>query len=754
MIGHYSQNNHSSSKYKLLIFIYLFLVSSLFAQDTGVLRGSIIDSTNGEVLPFSNVAINELKIGTTTNSNGYFYLPSIPAKKKYNVTVSFIGYVTKIIPVSISANKSTEIKVKLVPTSILLKPIERIGERIAEKNAPDIGLQRISIKELEILPKGVESDIFRSLQYIPGVQSTGDVSARYYVRGSASNENLVLIDGAAIYNPFHALGIFSVIDPDMINSAEFYKGGFPANYNGRLSSVLNIITKDGNKNNFDAKASASFISGKVLAEGPIPYGSFMITGRKSFSTEILKKFLNNENVPIDFFDLSYKLNYANPNFVEGSKFVVEGFSSGDKLVSSSPLVEDIKWNNNLFGFKWSQITDSPLFFNIDFHWSEFDGDVNPKLSSAKPKSNTVNDLTFNSSFIYVYNSKDELNVGLDVKDLDTKLFLENSLGASADLGSHGTDISFYTLYKYQRFENFGANIGTTIDLTGLSQAPGSSLRFAPRVNLTYRLLPEVSLKAAWGIYTQQITTLSDENEVISLFEPWIINPPYIKPSSAIHYTIGMKTDFTQNLSLDIQGYYKVLQNIPTLNDAKFLPGQPDLVPASGESYGWEFQLNYSPNLFKFTGAYTLSWAYKTIDNWVYYPRYDIRNAVNLIVSADIGNGWEATATWVYNSGIPYTQNMGYYNKFYFSDFYSYWSILDGYIPFAILADKDLGRLPEYHRLDLSVSKSFSVWNHQWSLDLSIINVYNRKNIFYFKRDTGERVNMLPFLPTATLNIEI
>ena len=383
MIKYYFKNNHPSYIYICIIFINLLLNSSLPAQDKGILRGSIIDSTNGEVLPFSNVLINELKIGTTSNSNGYFYIPAIPAKKKYNVTVSFIGYITKTIQVSISANKTTDIKVKLAPTSILLNPVERIGEKIIEKNTPDIGLQRISEKELEILPNGVESDIFRSLQFIPGVQSTSDISARYYVRGGDSNENLVLLDGTIIYNPFHAFGIFSVIDPDMINSAEFYKGGFPANYNGRLSSVLNIITKDGNKNNFDAKAGASFLTGKLLVEGPIPYGSFMVTGRKSFSTEILQKFLNNEDVPINFYDFSYKLNYANPNFIKGSKFVIEGFSSGDNILSSNPLTENITWRNNLFTFKWSQITDSPLFYNIDFHYSEFDGDVESKIERCK-----------------------------------------------------------------------------------------------------------------------------------------------------------------------------------------------------------------------------------------------------------------------------------------------------------------------------------------------------------------------------------
>jgi hypothetical protein len=738
----------------IFIFISLILTNCLYSQGKGILRGSIIDSTNGEALPFSNIVINELKIGASANSNGYFYLPSIPANKGYDVIVSFVGYTTKIIRVIISANSTTAIKVELAPTSILLKPVERIGERITEKNTPDIGLQRISEKELEILPNGVESDIFRSLQYIPGVQSTSDISARYYVRGSDSNENLVLLDGTTIYNPFHAFGIFSVIDPDMINSAEFYKGGFPANYNGRLSSVMNIITKDGNKNNFDAKASASFLSGKILVEGPIPYGSFIVTGRKSFSTEILQQFLNNEDVPINFYDLSYKLNYANPNFIKGSKIVIEGFSSGDKIASDNPLTQNIDWNNNLFAFKWSQITDSPLFFNIDLHWSEFDGEVDPKLSSAKPESNKVNDLTFNSSFIYVYDTKDEMDVGMDAKALDTKLYLENSLGAVSNIGSNGADMSIYALYKFQRFENFGANIGTYLDLTGLSQAEGSSMQLSPRVNLTYRLLPEVSLKAAWGIYTQQVTTLSDPNEVISLFDPWIITPPYLKPSSAIHYTIGMKTEFTPNLSLDIQGYYKILHNIPILNEDKFTSSDPDLLPGSNESYGWEFQFIYALDIIKFTASYTLGWSYNTLNNWVYYPGYDVRNALNLILNADLGKKWETTIIWVYDSGLPFTQNMGYYDKFYFDNLFSDWSIYTGYLPIQILADQNLARLPDYHRLDFSITKKFTIWDFACGFDFSIINVYNRKNIFYFNRQTGQRVNMLPFLPTATLDIEI
>ena len=739
----------------LLSFFFLGIFSGAsLAQEKGTLRGVVVDSTNGEALPFGNVVIQELKTGAPTNSNGYFLIPSIPAKKTYTIIISFVGYSTKTEKVYISPNKITDIKIGLVPTNIMMQPVEKVGERTIEKNATDLGLQRISMRSVEMQPKGVESDIFRSLQYIPGVQSTGDVSARYYVRGSPSHENFVLLNGVTIYNPFHAFGIFSVIDPDMINSVEFYKGGFPAEYGGRLSSVLNIITKDGNKNRFSAKASSSFITGKALVEGPIPYGSFIVTGRKSYSTEILRKFLNNQDAPIDFYDASFKLNYSNPNFIKGSKFIVDGFSSGDKLISGNPLVEDLKWSNNILGMRWFQVTDSPIFFDLGLSMSNFDGEVIPKLSSAKPKTNNVSDLTFNMNFTYIYDSKDELHVGLDVKDLDTKLLLQNSLGATSDIGSHGTNIDVFAYYKFLRYSNFGANVGTRVELIGLSQAPGSSFLLSPRVSFTYNLSPFITLKAAWGIYNQQITTLSDENEVISLFEPWIITPSYLKPSTATHYTTGAKIDFTDFLSLDVQTYYKVMQNIPTLNDQKILDSEPDLVSASGVSYGWEFQLKYEKDPLNITASYSLSWAYKDVNGWVYYPRYDVRNSFNIMLDYNFGGGWQASAVWIFNSGLPFTQNMGYYNKFYFDDFYSNWQIYEGYSPYAILSDKNLGRLPDYHRLDLSLSKHFEISPLKFSVDISVLNVYNRKNIFYFKRDTGERVNMLPFLPTATLKIEL
>ncbi len=752
--------NDFSLRTKLLYIIFIILIffisltSKSQAQNTGTLRGVLVDSTSGEVLPFGNISINSLKTGTTSNSQGYFYIPSLPAKKYYKVTITFIGYKSKTIQVYIAPNKITDIKAALVPTNIMLQPVEKVSRRTVEKNATNLGLQQISMKSLEMFPQGVESDVFRSLQYIPGVQSTGDVSARYYVRGSPSNENLVLLNGITIYNPFHAFGIFSVVDPDMINGVEFYKGGFPPEYGGRLSSVLDIITKDGNKNRFSAQATSSFISGKALLEGPVPYGSFIVTGRKSYSTAILKKFLNNQTAPINFYDASFKLNYANPNFIKGSKFVVDGFFSGDRLINSDPFTEDMKWSNNILGLRWFQVTDAPLFFEMDLSMSNFDGEVIQKLSSVSPKTNNVTDITYNTKFTYIFNSKDELHTGLEIKDLDTKLFLQNSFGAVSDIGSHGSNISVYAYYKFLHLSNFGASIGSRLNVVGLSQSDGSSFLLDPYVNLTYNLSPLISLKAAWGIYDQQITTLSDENDVISLFEPWIITPSYLNPAKEILYTGGAHINFTEFLSLDAQTYYKVLQNIPTLNDNKILSTDPDLLSASGKSYGWEFQLRYAKDPLNITASYTLSWAYKDLNGWIYYPRYDIRNAFNIILNYNFGAGWQASVLWIFNSGLPFTQSLGYYNKFNFQDFYSNWQIYEDYQPYGILSDKDFGRLPDYHRMDISVSKYFEINPLKFSIEASVINVYNRKNIFYFERSTGQRVYMLPFLPTATLKVKL
>ena len=640
----------------------------------------------------------------------------------------------------------------LSPSGVELETVEKVGHRVIEENATDIGLQRLSIKDLERLPQGVELDVFRSLQAQPGVQTTGDVSSKYYVRGGASNQNLVLFNGVTVYNPFHAMGLFSAVDPEMINSAEFYKGGFTAEYGSRLSSVLDLVTKDGNKNSYSGSGSMSLLTGKLLLEGPIPNGSFILTGRKSTSTEILKKFLN-KSAPFNFYDASFKLNYTLPYNDAVSKFTVFGFLSYDEMKDESPIKEDFNWSNNLFGFNWFLAgAESPLFLEIGFSYSGFSGELFPKLSGARQKRNELNDMTLKMDFAYVYDSRDEINIGLTFSDLKSTLYQENSLGGIYDVNLSGSNIVAFAKYKMLRFDNFGLDIGVRYNMAGYSKNGGGVLE--PRASITYRVIPQIAIKAACGVYQQEMVTLTDDDDIITLFEPWIITPAYLTPSKATQYSAGLDIDILKELSFEGEVYYKKITNLATLNKKKVYPTDRDFVAGDGESYGLESMVNYNSEVVNLSASYTLSWAYNEVDEWLYHPRYDSRHAVNLSAELNLGSGWIFSTMWYYNKGRPFTQTIGFYDKFNPVDIDNPDNIFFGYYPYTILGDRNLGRLPDYHRLDVNLSKKFDFGFMVCQLTASIINVYDRANIFYFDRQTGETVNTLPFLPTATIKVEL
>ena len=734
---------------KILLCLLVF-TNFIHSQDIGTLRGVLRDASSGEILAFGNVYIIELNIGTSTNERGNFLLPKIPAPLTYSVRLSYVGYNTKVIDVFIEKNRITEIDVELSQGNIELETIEKVADKISKEKNVDVSIQRISIKELESLPKGVELDIFRSLQFLPGVRSTGDVTAKYYVRGSSNNQNLVMINKTTIYNPFHALGMFSIVDPDIINNFSFHKGGFPAEFGGRVSSVLNLITKDGNRNRVSASATSSFLTGKLLVEGPIPNGTFFIAGRKSYSTEILKKFLNYKSAPFDFYDLSFKVNYSDPNFLPDAKFSLHTFLSGDKILNNNPLKEDYKWKNSIIGFTWFNIySGSPMYSEMGVSLSKFSGELIPNYSNARRRENDLTDISFFYDVTYVFDSRDEVSVGARVEQINSKLKIENANGAVSELNDQGANIGAYVKYKLLSIPRLGIDIGNRFNFTGLSKSKKDI--FEPRASISYQLFSNLSLKAAWGIYQQDIVSLSSENDIISLFEPWIIIPSYIESARSIHYITGISSQFG-DFQFDLEGYYKIVNNHPVLNDKKYFPTDPDLITGTSESYGMEILTKYLNSPFNITLSYSLSWAYLDVNEWIYYPRYDARHSLNFLFEYKLGNDWTASIVWVFNSGIPFTQNMGYYQKPYFDNFRGDDELPYIFQPQSILFGKNLGRLPTYHRLDLSLSKRIDLNFMKINLDISVMNAYDRKNIFYFERDTGKRVNMLPVLPTATLKV--
>ena len=737
----------------LLLLIFIFPLAQAHAQWSGKVRGFVIDSLSGEPLAFANVFVESLNRGASTNEKGYFIISNIPYNKHYRLLISYVGYESKRIKIFVRKNRITEVNVKLSPAPVWLTTVEKVANRAPEDNTVDIGLDRIAIKNLQTAPTGVEEDLFRYLQYLPGVSSSGDVSARYNVRGGDNNQNLVLLDNVPLYNPFHAFGIFSVIDPDIINSVEFYKSGFPTEYGGRISSLMKITTKEGNKFKYGGKASISLLTAKAFAEGPIPHGSFYLSVRKKYNNSILSKFLGDKNIPFDFYDYGFKITYHNPDkkFIDNSKWTLHGFFSKDETKNSGQYREQFKWQNSLIGLKRFQVYSSPLYSELTASVSDSKGEIIPSGVRSRAKKNEINDFTVRMDFHYIFDSSNELGVGVSFKAIKTKLFFINPNGVTSDINDFGGNVSLYLKYLFKKNRKYGLEIGSRVNLEGLKDR--GNFYFEPRINYTYLLTKGLTFKAAWGLYQQGITTLTDESDVVPLFEPWFLTPGYLNPARAMHFNAGLFGSIGNTLKINVEGYFKDMQNLPEINRAKKYQNDPDLVSANGKSYGIESFLRLFLPPLRFTASYSWTFTYKILNGLKYFPNYDSRNNVKLFLELNLGKGWFFSSAWLFHSGRPFTPTVGYYDKFYF-DNAGDWEIFESYLPFLILGERNIARLPTYHRLDLSVYKHFVIGSVKFYLNFSVMNVYNRKNIFYFERETGKRINMLPLIPSATLKMEI
>ena len=744
-------------KKNIILILFLVIIPLRFSlgQGVGTFRGVVSDSSTGEVLAYANIFIRNLGVGVAADERGFFIISSLPADQNYSAEISYVGYKKEIVYFVIQDKKITDIKVALQPLDVEFQTIEKIGERVYGENVTDIGIQKISSKKLESLPKGVESDIFRMIQYLPGIQSSSDVTAKFHVRGGASNQNQFLIDGIEIYNPFHALGLFGAVDPEVINNVQLHIGGFSAEHSGKISSVMNMFTKEGNKNRYTGSVSASQMSVKGLLQGPFQNGSFIISGRKSYSNQVIDEFLARDDTPIDFYDLFVKASYANDDIMPNANFSILLFTSGDNIYNNNPLLADVNWTNNLAGFKWMQFTDDPLFYIIQISRSEFEGELIPNLSGIKPIRNKVVDYMAKFDISYVFNSKDEIAGGMKLNEISTDLYLENSLDQIRNIGPQDirANVGIYLKYKLMRWKDFLLDAGSRLNLIGISRG-GNNIFIEPRISIAYHLSDKFSFKSSWGVYQQEITTLTDEDEVITYFEPWLVTPEYLSPTKSMHYVLGMEYRNGTNLAFDMEGYYKYVKNLPGINESKILSTDPDLVSGSSNAYGIDAMMRFSSELFNFSTSYSWSWVKKNINNMEYHPRFDIRNSVKIILESATYAGWKTSIVWVYNSGMPFTQISGYYDKLTFENVDDKFSIFNPQYSAPILGQRNIRRLPDYHRLDVNISKSFPFYFMKLNIDLSLINIYDRDNLFYFNRETGERINMLPFLPTVTIKAEI
>lgn len=720
-------------------------------KKTGGVRGIVTDSLTGERLSLVNIYLPEQSVGAATDANGFFFIGNIPAGN-HHFRASLIGYAPIVRDFVIEPGKILTLNFQLSPAILEMEVVETTADRRIRYDT-EISTQPISAAEISVVPKAIEADLFRTIAVLPGVVATSDVSSQFYVRGGGGDQNLIILDGMTIYNPFHALGIFSIFDADAIKEAEILKGGFPAQWGNRLSSVINIRTREGNKNRFSGKLNMSQVSGKALLEGPTPWdGSWMFSVRKSFFDEVLQKFVR-QDTPFDFYDVIGRANVATG---ESGRLSLHTLFSGDRIRSDSSFDPEYEWSNAAYGMSWFQVLENKYLIETTFSFSNFRGELKPRENSLiNPRLSEVNDVYFNGSVTYFRDNGDQYGAGFMFRLPEYHFAFVNSANYRRDESRRNSETGIWFKYKLKQFRPFSLELGIRSDIFSVL-SPNSADAFEPRLGLSYDASKSLSFKASYARVHQRLVTITNEDDVVSLFETWIPILDDQPSQEADHYILGVDGDvtFVPGMNFNLQGYYKDMRNLVEYNRDKVDSSDPDFVRAEGLSYGIEAFLEEKHPRYYGLLSYSLSYTERSVGDFTYRPRYDRRHSLNIIAGWKPGDGWDINMRWEYGSGLPFSQIVGFYNRLLFTGLFEG----GGYIdergePYTMLGSKNTGRLPSYHRLDVSVSKAFQFEWVRLVAEASVLNVYDRNNMFYYDRTSGERIDMLPLLPTVNLRVE-
>jgi hypothetical protein len=712
------------------------------------IRGFVSDSLTAQRIPFANVTIQNTTRGAATNNSGFYLIPSVPPGQ-YDIEVSVIGYAKKVQHVIIKPGQLLQLNFLLSVKPIESQEILVTSERRRELKEINTSVYVLEQQDLKITPALVQADVLRSLEVLPGIVSTSDVSSRFYVRGGAGDQNLVLFDGMKIYNPFHALGIYSVFDPDIVQNVETYTGAFPAGYGGRLSSVVNISCRDGRSDRISGRASVNFLSSKVLLEGPAVSGSsWIVDARKSLFSATFKRIVN-QDVPVSFYDVFSKFKAELPS---GTKININFLTSSDKLRFADPAEPDYLWHSTAIGGSISDLIGGRIFVEAFLYDCIYEANRNAKLSPVfTPASTSIKEPGVRAQATYYTDSQDLFFFGFELSFPTIDYRPTGDSRSVRNKYSNFPDGAGWVRYQ-AHYQKLLIDMGVHVEAASLLAVEQGVEALQPRLNLSYQLFGNWKLKASAGTFSQRSITVSNEDDVMPIFDAWIKIPSSIPPEKAVHLVAGIDGNITAPTSLNFQTYYKHYNSLVLYNRNKIDELDPDYITGTGESYGTELLLRSSIGFIELYGAYSLSWTTLNNSGLHYYPRYDRRHHINLLAAAHPVSGFSINLHWEYGSGFPYTESLGYYDRLALDPLGTFFEEETGK-PYIYMGAKNAGRLRDYHRLDLGVSYEFAFAGIKAILEGQIMNVYDNINVFYFDRNTGGHADMLRFFPSASLTLE-
>lgn len=756
----------------------------LSAQTKVSISGYLKDASNGEALIGASVYSDEAKTGTASNTFGFYSLSVSPGT--HHLTVSYIGYETQKLVLQVVANKTQTIQ--LQPSGLGLKGADITAQ--AEKRnvqSTEMGVQRLDMKDVKKIPALLgEVDVVRTIQLLPGVTTVGEGATGFNVRGGNIDQNLILLDDAPIYSSSHLFGFFSIFNPDAVKETKLMKGGIPANYGGRLSSVLDVRQKDGNNKKFAASGGIGSITSRLTLEGPIvkDKASFLLSGRRSYADlffPLAPASSGLRGTIFNFYDLNAKLNII---LSEKDRLFFSAYKGQDNF-KLADFVE-FNWGNTTSTLRWNHVYNSRLFCNTSLIYSKYDyllGTDFFKWTSAINNTHLKHDYTLS------LNNKNTLSFGVQgtYYNLDPGKVTDNKFGPDQALQrKYGYEHAVYINNEQKvnsrlslnyglrasgfatvgrRFEGQYSNPNLPTDDTRLRQdtIPKGDLvsyygGLEPRFSATYLLTDVSSIKLGYNRMKQYIHLVSNTTAAVPT-DIYTITDRYIKPTNADQLALGYFQNFENNLyEFSVEGFYKKYTNLIDFVDGASLIGQAyletQLRAGQGKSYGMELYLRKTKGTFTGWVSYTYSRTLRQVESinfgkW-YSSNYDKPHNIALVGTYSPSKKWDFSAVFNYSTGRPVTLPNGVYSYY------------DLRIP--VYGYRNNGRIPDYHRFDLSVTytpkalkenqKYFSSWN------LSVYNAYNRRNaysiFFRVNDDTGKteavRLSIFgSFIPSITYN---
>ncbi len=693
------------------------------------LSGFVSDADSGEALTRATVAVERLQLGAVSNTSGYYIVVQIPAGM-HIVSASHAGYQTRWDTLRFGVHEAVRLDLALVP-----KPVD-LGEQIS------VEAERISLraKPLQQMPALGEADLFRSLQLLPGVQAVSDLSSGLYVRGGGPDQTAILLDEIPLYNPSHLFGLFSTFNPDAIKKVDLYKGAYPAPYGRTLGAVLDVSNREGNRKRTSGRGGVSLISGRLLTEGPVGQGAWMLAGRRTYLDGVFSALrASGEDIPLNyyFYDLNGSINQRRGN----DTYTATAYWGQDdlriELEDDEESFVDLRWGNRALTACWTRAFSPALFGHFKAAGSSYESIIALRFLDAPVRiANSIRDLSLKGDLNYFANRDHTLTFGFLATLFEFHFVRSFNERTQLDLRQEPVLLEGYVQDEWR----LGRTTRVQLGGRGTYFSTGGRWHFTPRLSLSQALSDKIRVKAAAGVYRQHLQLIT--TEAFSGSDFWVPLDSTVEPGRSYQAVTGVEWTPSPRYLLSVDAYYTDLANLVTVDtelpdDSKATHSEA-VFKSGGTGWASGVEVFLQRRSGALTGwiGYALAWTRRTFpelnSGQPFPPKHDRRHDLSFVTSYEIG-AWRLGASLAYATGQAFTPVS------------------------ESPVQRNSARLQPYHRLDVSASRSFDLWGAASEFYVQIFNVYSRRNEWFVQLDSVDpevdprKIKQLPIIPTLGFN---